>query len=123
MDTKPKNETKAAGGIARASKLSPEAKSAIAKKAAVARWGAKPLQVTHMGNFQKDFGIDVECYVLNDDTKTAVISQRGMGVAIGLKNDSGLAFPRFLSGRAISAALGPELIENLSKPLIFARQL
>lgn len=119
MATKPKNETKAAGGIARASKLTAEAKSAIAKKAAVARWGAKPLQATHKGNFQEDFGIDVECYVLNDETKTAVISQRGMGLAIGLKDDSGRAFPRFLAGRAISAALGAELLEKISKPLIF----
>ena len=32
---------------------------------------------THKGNFQEHLGVDVECYVLNDPSKTAVISQSG----------------------------------------------
>lgn len=32
----------------------------------------------------KEFGIDVECYVLDDAQKTAMISQSGMARAIGL---------------------------------------
>ncbi|MFL9993303.1 P63C domain-containing protein [Paraburkholderia sediminicola] len=111
--------SRAKGGVARAESLSPEERSLIAKKAAVARWGAKPPQVTHKGNFKQDFGIDVECYVLNDEHKTAVISQRGMGLAIGLKNESGQAFPRFVQGKGISAALGAELLDKINNPLIF----
>jgi hypothetical protein len=40
---------------------------------------------------------DVECYVLNDPQKTAVISQRGMGEALGFpKEGSGKQFLRIL---------------------------
>jgi hypothetical protein len=118
MPVKPKNESKAAGGIARARALPPEVKSAIAKKAAAARWGTKPLQATHKGNFQHDFGIDVDCYVLNDDAKTAVISQRGMGSAIGL-GEGGSRLPTFIKGKTISQYLGHELREKLENPIIF----
>lgn len=40
------------------------------------------LLATHRGNFKKDFGIDVDCYVLNDERHTAVISKRGMAKII-----------------------------------------
>lgn len=107
------------GGVARAQKLPPEQRRAIAKKAAIARWGEKPFEFTHKGNFAQDFGIDADCYVLNDENKTAVISQRGMGNALGLKSDSGIAFVHFYQGKTISKILGAELVEKLSKPLIF----
>lgn len=119
MDKPPKDEKKAKGGIARAKALTPEKKKEIAEKGAAARWGARVPQCTHKGNFETDFGIDVECYVLDDAAKTAVISQRGMGIALGLKDDSGRAFPRFLSGKAITNALGVELLKTISNPLIF----
>jgi hypothetical protein len=112
----------AKGGLARANKLSPEERSASARKAVQARWekaGKLPLpRATHKGNFKEDFGIDVDCYVLNDDAKTAVISQRGMGQAIGL-GESGSRLPRFIEGKAISGFVGPELREKLAQPLIF----
>lgn len=76
------------------------------------------LLATHRGNFKKDFGIDVDCYVLNDDIKTAVISQRGMGDALGL-GAGGSRLPTFVKGKIISEALGVELIKKISKPLIF----
>lgn len=75
-------------------------------------------QATHKGSFSQDFGIDVECYVLDDDSKTAVISQRGMGAALRL-GEGGASLPRFVSGKVVSEALGGELIEKLSNPLIF----
>jgi hypothetical protein len=108
-------------GIARAEALAPEQRSAIAQKAAIARWGQK-LLATHKGNFKDDFGIDVDCYVLNDEHKTAVISQRGMGEALGL-GSSGSRLPRFVSGKAISEHVGPELREKLEKPVIFQAQV
>lgn len=80
----------------------------------------KPIPVaTHKGNFEKEFGIDIDCYVLNDPIHTAVIHQRGMSETLGLKSTSGVAFKRFIEGKNISVILGQELVEKLSKPLIF----
>jgi hypothetical protein len=103
------------GGMARAESLSDDERESIAKKAAVARWGPK---ATHKGNFEKEFGIDVDCYVLNDDMKTAVISQRGMGEALGL-GKGGSRLPNFISRSNIAPYLGQELSEKLQNPLIF----
>lgn len=111
------------GGKARASKLSAERRSEIAQAAVQARWekaGKAPLpQASHRGNFKKEFGIDVDCYVLDDKAHTAVISQRGMGLALGLSTQSGGRFPRFISAKNISSYIGPELREKLNNPLIF----
>lgn len=112
----------AKGGEARAQKLSPERRREIARAAIEARWqkaGKAPLpQATHKGNFKEDFGIDVDCYVLNDESKTAVISQRGMGAALRL-GEGGRSLPRFVAGKTVSEALGVELLEKLSNPLVF----
>ena len=113
MKTEPSGKAK--GGLARAKSLSGEQRSSIAKNAAIARWG---LAATHKGNFKDEFGIDVECYVLNDDAKTAVISQRGMGVALGY-TEGGSRFSNFAKGKIISEYLGRELIEKIENPLIF----
>ncbi|XJB74144.1 P63C domain-containing protein [Escherichia coli] len=118
MTEKKSGEGKAKGGIARAKSLTKEQRSEIAKKAAVARWKDKPLIATHKGSFQHEFGIDVECYVLNDDNKTAVISQRGMGEAIGL-GEGGSRLPKFIQGKTISQYIGHELRAKLENPLIF----
>lgn len=119
MDEKIKG--KARGGVARANALSPERRSEIAGKGALARWGNKPPIATHKGNFKEEFGIDVECYVLNDDEKTAVISQRGMGLAIGL-GEGGSRLPKFLKGKIISEYIGHELRSKIENPLIFQWQ-
>jgi len=110
---------RARGGVARAEVLTAEQRSEIAKKAASARWGEKPLLATHRGNFKDEFGIDVECYVLNDEQKTAVISQRGMGAALGLDQAGGHRLPRFLGGEKMDPYVGLELREKLAKPLVF----
>ena len=112
---------RARGGAKRAEILSPEERKAIAAKGAAARWGEKPLEVLHAGNFMKDFGIDVDCYVLNDPTKTAVISQRGMGQAIGLsKRGDRLAV--FAGSKTMDDYIGRELREKLANPLVFQRK-
>ena len=105
-----------AGGKARNDNLSSDRKRAIAKSGALARWGAK---ATHRGNFKDQFGIDVDCYVLDDEGKTAVISQRGMAAAIGMKDSSGIALPRFIRSATIARFVGGELNEKLQNPLIF----
>lgn len=106
---------RARGGIARAEALSPEERREIAKKAAAARWGFK---ATHKGTFTKDFGINVDCYVLDDEQKTAVISQRGMGEALGL-GEGGSRLPTFIKGEKIAPYVGRELGEKLENPLVF----
>lgn len=103
--------------LARKDSLTPQERKGIAERAASARW-SKPLVATHKGSFAAEFGIDVECYVINDATRTAVISQTGMGKAIGLSS-RGNALPRFLASKAMSTALGAELHEKLKNPLIF----
>ncbi len=117
MDKEPKG--RALGGIARAEILSPEERRAIAKKGAAARWGGKTPRATHKGNFKEEFGIDVECYVLDDDPKTAVISQRGMAPALGLSGGSGGRLPAFVSTATMAPYLGRELVEKIRNPLVF----
>ena len=77
------------------------------------------LRATNRGNFNEQFGIDVDCYVLDDESKTAVISQRGMGAAIGIDKTSGIALKRFARGKIISEMLGAGLLEKIDNPLIF----
>ena len=93
-----KDQSKVKGGLARKNALPPEKRTAISRNAAIARWGYK---ATHKGNFKDEFGIDVECYVLNDENKTAVISQVGMGEALGLGR-GGSRLTRFVNGQTIS---------------------
>ncbi|MDZ7714422.1 MAG: P63C domain-containing protein [Rhodovibrio sp.] len=110
-----KSTGRSKGGSARASALSPEKRSEIARKAAKARWG---LKATHKGNFYDELGLDIDCYVLDDENKTPVVSQRGMGTALGF-SEGGSRLPRFLSRKAISAYVGPELREKLENPIVF----
>jgi hypothetical protein len=115
-DKKPTGRAK--GGAVVAAKMTAEQKAERAKKGALARWGAKTPRVTHRGNFKEDFGLDVECYILDDESKTAVISQRGMGAALGLTT-SGQSFIRFAAGKTISPYLGAEIREKIENPLKF----
>lgn len=112
---------KAIGGLARKEKLSPERRSEIARAAANAKHALnRPLEAIRKGNFKEDFGFDVECYVLNDEKKTPVMSQRGMATALGIKSTSGTALVGLLKNKAIAnTSMGADLLEKLSKPLIF----
>src|SRR6266540_4311776 len=113
----------AKGGEARAQKLSPERRREIAQAAIQARWekaGKEPVpKATHKGNFKEDFGFDVDCYVLNDEAHTAVISQRGMGRALGYSTQSAGRFPRLVASKNLALYIGPELRQKLENPLIF----
>ena len=106
---------RAKGGLARAEALTPEERHEIAKKAATARWGYK---ASHKGTFKEHFGIDVDCYVLDDDNATAVISQSGMGLVLGLAQ-RGNAFPRFMASKAMIEVAGAELRKKIENPLKF----
>ena len=108
---------RARGAIALAEKMTVEERKLRASKGAAARW-KKELQATHKGNFQEHLGVDVECYVLNDPGKTAVISQTGMARALGMAA-RGSVFPRFISGQVMADFVGIELRAKLEKPLVF----
>lgn len=116
MATNSKQPTgRAKGGVAVAAKMTEDERKIRALKGSTARWG---LKTTHKGNFREAFGIDVDCYVLNDTRKTAVISQRGMAAALAL-GDGGSRLPRFISLKGFSPYVGPELREKLENPIAF----
>ena len=109
------------GGKARDKALTTEQKSEIAKNAADARWANRPIKAIHKGNFKERFGIDVDCYVLDDANKTAVLSQRGLGTALGFPDDSGSRLRLFLSAKKMAPFVGKDLSEILSQPIKFQR--
>ncbi len=113
----------AKGGEARANKLSAERRSEIARTAIQARWERAgkpaPLRATHRGSFKEEFGIDVDCYVLDDEAHTAVISQRGMGRALGYSPQSAGRLPRLVNSKNLAPYIGPDLKEKLQNPLVF----
>lgn len=110
---------KAKGGVARAKVLSPEKRSEIAKKAATKRWsGNKSYRATHKGNFREEFGIDAECYVLDDKNKSAVVSGAGLARLLGL-GDHFVTVTRLINARYMANFIGAELREKIEKPLIF----
>lgn len=110
---------RAKGGAVVAAKMTQEQRTERGRKGSLARWGNRPPTATHKGNFKDEFGLDVECYVLDDGKKTAVISQRGMGQALGFSPQSGGRFPKFINGKAIAPYLSLELKKKLENPLVF----
>ncbi len=113
-----KDRTKVAAAKARAASLPAVRRKEIAHKAATARWGSKPANATHAGTFKEKFGVDVECYVLDDPAKTAVISQTGMAKLLGL-SPRGNSFPSFINSRAMSNYVGGDLREKIENPVKF----
>jgi P63C domain len=110
---------RAKGGAVVASKMTPEQLSERAKKGALARWGKGHLKATHRGNFEVHFGIDAECYVLDDMAKTAVMTQRGIAAALGLSKPGGKDFERLVERKSISEHLGAEVLEKVRQPIEF----
>jgi len=106
------------GGAKRAEILPPERRVEIAQKAAIARWGNKTVRASHKGSFLVEFGVDVDCYVLDDATKTAVISQRGMGQAIGFSR-RGSRLTVFVNSQTMEGYIGRDLREKIENPVIF----
>lgn len=114
-DSQPKG--RARGAVALAEKLGPDGTRLRASKAAAARW-KKTLAATHKGNFERQLGLDVECYVLNDPMKTAVISQTGMTKALGLSK-RGNVLERFFSSQAMAPYVVAETASKVQNPLSF----
>lgn len=74
------------GGLARAEKLAPDQRTAIAKKAALARWGEKPLRATHGGTFRIGEA-EFPCAVLENGMR--VLTQRSVQKGLGMSTSGG----------------------------------
>ncbi|WP_440521144.1 P63C domain-containing protein [Serratia marcescens] len=118
MTNKKSSEGKAKGGIARAKSLTKEQRADIAKKGAAARWKNKPYSATHKGSFSAEFGIDAECYVLNDPDKTVVTSKRGLSRLLGL-GGLGNDVDRVIYSQYMQPYVDAVLLEKFKNPLIF----
>ncbi|HHE8615061.1 TPA: hypothetical protein ACPFJ1_004312, partial [Enterobacter hormaechei] len=117
-DDKKDPKGKAKGGIARAKSLTKEQRSDIAKKAAAARWKDKPLKATHKGSFMEEFGIDTECYVLDNESKTAVVTKTGLAKLIGL-GERVKDIDRVLNAQYMQDYVDAVLLEKMENPYIF----
>lgn len=115
MIDKSEPKGKAKGGIARAKALTSKQRSAQAKKGAAARWGYK---ATHKGSFMDEFGIDAECYVLNDEDKTVVTSKRGLSRLLGL-GGLGSDVDRVIHSQYMAPYVDAVLLEKFKNPLVF----
>ncbi len=113
---------KAKGGLARAAKLTPEERSDIAKKAAVARWerGEPILKATHEGPLNIS-GIKIPAYVLEDGTR--ILSQRGLQQSIGLSRSGGKDGARrvsiFMVGMSNKGIEINDLHTRVNNPVMF----
>lgn len=126
-----KNQSKSVGGIARRDALSPDVRSEIAKKAAMARWNkSTDLPTTDVrkalwGAPEKMLKIGntlVECYVLEGGVR--VLSGRGMQEAIGLggtANTHGTKLRSFLGSDSLKGFVNNELTMAIETPTRFTR--
>ena len=118
---------RAAGGRARAEALSPRKRSDIAKKAARARWSTDDNIVpraTHEGMLATG---GIPCAVLDDGRR--VLSQRGVGRALGRQYSSKLAragkieggdpVPFFLAGETLKPFIPDDLLVRITKPIVY----
>jgi hypothetical protein len=120
------------GGKARSLSLTPERRSEIARKSAIARWsatGAIPTAEFGSENRPLKVGeIELDCFVLNNAQR--VISQRGMfrGLAVtrgGPREDmrpdnDGAELPRFATQKWLFPHLSSDLQMALRNPIMFS---
>ena len=126
MDSEQEHLTgRARGGNARAKQLTPEQRSAIAKKGADARWKA-PVSEAVCGSRDKPLrigNVEIECYVLEDGTR--VITQASFLRALGRhgkantrRQDGDEQIPPILQGKALRPFVPKEILAT-SKPIVF----
>lgn len=119
-----KDESKAAGGVARAKALTPEERSAIARRAAFARH-AKDLPRAIAEGVLKIGDARLPCAVLENESNTRLLTQEGFLTAIGragkAKGGEGASVdgkPAFLRAKNLEPFISSELLESTT-PLEF----
>ncbi len=117
---------RAKGGAARKKALAPKRRSAIAKKAADARWSRNVKKATHGSEDHplRIGDIEIPAYVLDDETR--VLSQRGTmsGLNLGRGTAGGKGGDRltnFLGGKGISPFVSKDLMAVIENPIKFRR--
>jgi hypothetical protein len=128
---------RARGGVARAAKLTPAERSAIARKGALAKQAKKDepkLPTAEYGSSDRPLRIldtEIPCYVLSDGTR--VLTQEGFLFALGrapkAKGGTGAAghqpgevdvLPAFLAASNLKPLISKEIVES-TRPLKFRR--
>lgn len=124
MSDKAKDESKAAGGKARALALTPKQRSSIASKAAAARWAGDLSKADFEGSFPLG-NTDVLCAVLEDGTRliTQATFLRALGRARSPKAGTGVLstadeLPFFLQAEVLRAFISDELAAAM-KPIFY----
>lgn len=121
-----KDETKVAGGVARAEKLTPKERSEIAKVAAAARWGVP--KATHRGEIIIGEKV-IPCAVLEDGRR--VLTENGItnallgsrsGASKRLKKslaEAGVPVPIFLAPGQLKLFISQEMIDGPLTPVTY----
>jgi hypothetical protein len=119
---------KARGGLARAQSLTSDQRRDIARQAAKTRWDAMRSngvsQATHAGEI-KIGDLNIPCAVLADGRR--VLSQRGVGLALGRKHggqdwkrrQAGGELPIFLGAENLKPFISEDLMLVASKPILY----
>lgn len=127
-DNEPENTPQSLGGKARAKRLTPEARSEIASKAALARWNTNELPEGAVIPKAIAMGVlpigGIPCAVLDDESNTRVLTQSGFLSAIGRfpnpkSASAGFAhLPAFLRAKNLEPFFSNGLAAS-SSPIIF----
>lgn len=127
-DRDPELTGRARGGAARAAKLSPEERSAISRKGAMATKARREAPATRLpsdpnlpsATHQGQMAIGdllLDCYVLADGRR--VFNKRGMAKALGLKSAGGNAFMKTMQGKGLGSVLPASVREKIDNPVNF----
>lgn len=115
-------------GNARAASLTPEQRSAVAKKGAEARWGKlkdKPIPKAIIGspdNPLRIAGVEIPCYVLDDERR--VLVQKNMIGALDMAQGTagrgeGDRLAKFIATKSINPFVAKELSHVIIEPILF----
>ena len=117
--------SKAKGGHARATKLSKEERSLIARNAAASRWD-ESLPKAICGSTDRPLRIankEIECYVLED--RTRVLTQASFLEALGRHRKARVRYinqedrvPAIIQGKALNQFISRDILEK-TRPIVF----
>lgn len=123
MPTTPKSG-RAAGGIARAAKLTPEARSASARNAALVKAENRKLPRATHGSIEHPLtlgDVEIPCYVLEDGTRVLSLTGliNGLGISSGSTRTGDARIVQFVESELIKPYSKTDLAANLRSPIKF----